>query len=268
MSELLPDEVWNEIEPELPPQERSPRGGRPPVSHRQALTGIIFILKSGLPWNMLPEEMHCGSGVTCWRRFRDWTRAGLWERIRLRILHLLGKDGQLDATRAVIDSASVRAVAGGPHTGPNPTDRAKNGCKRHVITDANGLPLVVQTGPANERDDRRAFALLEDFPTLPGPCGRPRTRPAILQGDAGYGFPDLIRHVRRRRIRPQLAPRGKAAAHGSGLGKTRYVVERTLSWFGNFRRIKLCYERLGEHFQAFHDLAATLINSKRLLATT
>ncbi len=238
------------------------------MTHRQALTGIIFVLKSGLPWNMLPQELQCGSGVTCWRRLRDWTNAGLWERIRLRILRLLGKENQLEARHAIIDSASVRAVKGGGHTGPNPTDRAKSGCKRHVITDADGLPLVVQTGPANERDDRRAFAMLEAFPTLPGPTGRPRTRPEVLQGDAGYGFPDLIREVRRRRIRPLLAPRGTGIPHGSGLGRTRYVVERTMSWFGNFRRLKLRYERLGQHFQSFHELAAMLICSKRLMTET
>jgi transposase len=266
MAPLLPDEVWIEIESEFPPQVRSPRGGRPPVTHRQTLTGIIFVLKTGLPWNLLPQELNCGSGVTCWRRFRDWTKAGLWERIRLRVLYLLGKEGQLDINRAVIDSASVRALAGGPHTGPNPTDRAKKGCKRHVITDANGLPLVIQIGPANQRDDRRAFVLLDAFPTLPGRRGRPRTRPKCLQGDAGYGFPDLVRDVRRRGIRPLLAPRGRDVPHGSGLGVTRYVVERTLSWFGNFRRLKLCYERLGEHFQSFHELASMLICAKRLSA--
>lgn len=265
MGPLLPDEVWYDIEFLFPPQIASSKGGRPPVTHRQALTGIIFILRTGLPWNMLPQEMNCGSGVTCWRRFRAWTRAGLWEQIRLRLLHQLGKSGGIDASHAVVDSASVRALAGGPHTGPNPTDRAKKGCKRHIVTDRCGIPLVVQTGPANQRDDRRAFALLDAFPKIQGPRGRPRIRPRSLQGDAGYGFPDLIREVRRRRIKPQLAPRGAAAPHGSGLGKTRYVVERTLAWFGNFRRIKFCYERMGEHFQAFHELAAAIICSKRLL---
>ena len=264
MAPLLPDELWNEIEPFLPPQVHSPKGGRPPVSHRQTLTGILFIVKTGLPWNMLPKEMNCGSGVTCWRRFHEWMKAGVWARFHTRIVQHLGMTGKLHAAHMLIDSASVRAVAGGPHTGPNPTDRAKKGCKRHVITDSEGLPVVIQTGPANERDDRRAFPMLDAIPKIPGPRGRPRIHPDSLQGDAGYGFPDLIREVRRRHIRPQLAPRGKDVIHGSGLGKTRYPVERTLSWFGNFRRIKFCYERLGEHFQAFHELAAAIINSRRL----
>lgn len=124
------------------------------------------------------------------------------------------------------------------------------------------------TGPANERDDRRAFGLLDRFPRVPGPRGRPRVKPKALQGDAGYGFPDLIKAVRSRRIRPLLKPRGKDQPHGSGLGRTRYVVERGLAWFGNNRRLKLCYERTAEHFQAFHELAACLILARRVHATS
>jgi transposase len=134
------------------------------------------------------------------------------------------------------------------------------------VTDAGGLPLVVATGPANERDDRRAFALLDLFPRVPGRRGRPRTKPGAYQGDAGYGFADLIAEVARRGVRPEFRPRGKGRPHGSGLGRTRYVVERTLSWFGSHRRIKLCYERTAAHFQAFHELAACLILARRIPA--
>ncbi len=136
------------------------------------------------------------------------------------------------------------------------------------MTDAGGLPLIIATGPANERDDRRALDLLGRFPRVPGRRGRPRTKPRALQGDAGYGFADLIAAVRARRIRPLLKPRGKGRPHGSGLGRTRYVVERALSWFGNHRRLKLCYERTAEHFQAFHELAACLILARRLHAAS
>lgn len=105
---------------------------------------------------------------------------------------------------------------------------------------------------------------MDAFPTLPGPVGRPRTRPAVLQGDAGYGFPHTIADVRRRGIRPLLKPRGTGDS-GTGLGKTRYVVERTLAWFNHFRRLRVCYERTAAHVQAFHHLAAALICAKRLV---
>lgn len=133
-----------------------------------------------------------------------------------------------------------------------------------MLTDAEGLPLVVRIGPANQRDEQLLLPLLVGMPAIAGPRGRPRTKPKVLQGDAGYGFPIVAALVRLLGVQPQLAPRGGDRRHGSGLGCTRYVVERTLSWFGNFRRLKLCYEKMGEHFQAFHDLAAILICAKRL----
>lgn len=131
-----------------------------------------------------------------------------------------------------------------------------------------GLPLVVKTTPANTRDDQVALPLLIDLPPLAGPRGRPRTKPKALQGDAGYGCAALAAIVKWLAIKPQLAPLGKGRSHGSGLGRTRYVVERTLSWFGNFRRLKLCYERSGTHFQAFHELAAAILCERRLTQIT
>lgn len=120
MSALLPQGLWKEIEPLLPQQTASPKGGRPPVSNRACLTGILFILRSGLPWNMLPQEMGCGSGVTCWRRLQEWTQAGVWPELHRRLLRRLGKRGSIRLSRAVIDSASVRAVLGGATRDPIP----------------------------------------------------------------------------------------------------------------------------------------------------
>ncbi len=150
----------------------------------------------------------------------------------------------------------------GGHTGPNPTDRAKAGCKRHVLTDAHCIPLAVTTSRANHRD-RYAMPLLLAMPSIPRRKGRPRKRPFALHGDAGYGSKALRSLVQLFGIRSMLAPLGGMDKHGSGLGKTRYPVERTLSWFGNFRRIKFCYERNGRHFQAFHELAASILCPNR-----
>ena len=133
-----------------------------------------------------------------------------------------------------------------------------------MLTDAQGVPLLVKTTPANTRDNQVALPLLIDMPPIAGPIGRPRTKPQALQGDAAYGSADLAAVVKWLGIQPILAPLGKSHPHGSGLGKTRYVVERTLSWFGNFRRLKLCYERCGIHFQAFHELAAAILCSNRV----
>ncbi|MGT2489237.1 transposase [Methylobacterium oryzae CBMB20] len=75
---LLPDDLWDVIAPLLPPPRPRPKGGRRPIENRAALTGILFVLRSGLPWEMLPAEMGCGCGMSCWRRLRDWQEAGVW----------------------------------------------------------------------------------------------------------------------------------------------------------------------------------------------
>lgn len=110
---LVPDELWHEIEPLLPVQKPKPKGGRPPISNRAALLGIVFVLRTGAAWRMLPKELGCGSGVSCWRRLRDWTRLGIWPEVHNRLLNTLNKLGQIDLSRAVVDSQSVRAVFGG-----------------------------------------------------------------------------------------------------------------------------------------------------------
>ena len=111
---LLTDELWARIEPLLPEWPPRPKGGRPPMPDRATLTGIMFVLKTGIPWEDLPQEMGCGSGMTCWRRLRDWQAAGVWDRVHRSLLDELRKADQIDLSRVVVDSASVRAVFGGP----------------------------------------------------------------------------------------------------------------------------------------------------------
>jgi transposase len=110
---LLTDELWDIIKPLLPPPKPRPKGGRPPIPDRDALTGILFVLKTGIPWEDLPQEMGCGCGMTCWRRLRDWAEAGVWDDLHWVLLSELNAADEIDWSRAVVDSASVRAVFGG-----------------------------------------------------------------------------------------------------------------------------------------------------------
>lgn len=136
-----------------------------------------------------------------------------------------------------------------------------------MLTEAEGIPLLVQTGPANQRDDSKVEDLLEGFPVLSeGVRGRVHVLPPALMGDRGYGFPYVIALLLLYGIRSLLSPRGKDKPHGSGLGEQRYVVERTMSWWPHFRRILVCHERKGEHFQAFHELAACILCANKLHA--
>jgi transposase len=86
-------------------------GGRPRLADRACLTGIIFVLR-GIPWEMLPQGMGCGSGMSCWRRLRDWQEAGVWQLIHFVLLDWLARKGQIDWSLAVVYGSSIRAVFG------------------------------------------------------------------------------------------------------------------------------------------------------------
>lgn len=119
-TELLPDPLWFEVQPLLPLHRSQPKGGRPPVDDRLCLRGLLFILRSGMAYQLLPTEVFGVSGSTCWRRLRDWTDAGVWPRLHQQLLNQLGKAGAIDLDKVVVDSQSVRAVFGGRTPAPAP----------------------------------------------------------------------------------------------------------------------------------------------------
>jgi transposase len=117
--------LWKGIAPLLPEPEPSPKGGRPRIPNRACLEGIILVLKSGMAWQMLPTSLGYGSGSTCWRRFHAWTQLGVWPQLHQRLLRVLGRHGRINLERAVIDSASVRALKGGRTPARTPRIAAK-----------------------------------------------------------------------------------------------------------------------------------------------
>lgn len=110
--ELIDDELWSLIEPLLPVRASRNRqyAGRKPTPDRAVLTGIVFVLRSGIAWNLLPQEMGCGSGTACWRRLVAWQQAGVWQRIHETLLAELPRRGEIDLSRALVDSSSIRVV--------------------------------------------------------------------------------------------------------------------------------------------------------------
>lgn len=131
MKALVTDELWATVEPLLPKRRVSKQGGRPRVDDRAVLTGILFVLRSGIPWAMLPLEMGCGSGVTCWQRLREWQRRGVWKRLHRTLLDQLAAADQIDWTampprRAALDSRSLPAK-GGSRDGAEPDRQGQTG---------------------------------------------------------------------------------------------------------------------------------------------
>lgn len=137
----------------------------------------------------------------------------------------------------------------GAKTGPNPTDRRKKGSKHHVIADARGIPLAVKLTGANRHDVTQLLPLVEAIPPMAGKIGRPRQRPDQVQGDRGYDSEPHRQALRRKQIEPVLAKR--RTGHGSGLGIFRWVIERTLAWLHQNRRLRVRYERRADIHEAF-----------------
>jgi transposase len=121
---LVTDDLWELIEPLLPTFRCGPKGGHPPVDNRVCLTGILFVLKTGIPWEDFPQEMGC-CGMTLWNRLADWKAAEVWQKVHVLMLAKLRAADQIDFSRVIADSSSVRAVHGGKKRGPAPWTAAR-----------------------------------------------------------------------------------------------------------------------------------------------
>ncbi|RDI19297.1 putative transposase of IS4/5 family DUF4096 [Lentzea flaviverrucosa] len=221
---IVSDDLWERIEPLLPVVPRRPRKpGRKRVSDRQVLCGILFVLHTGIQWEFLPQELGFGSGMTCWRRLRDWNEAGVWSRLHEVLLAELHSAGRLGWDRAVIDTSYVRAARRGPKAGrarstapaglqaPRPDRRRRHPARgpahrrqpqrrhRSGAAAGRGAQRARQTGPAPPTPDDR--------------LRRPRLRPRqVPQAPARQGNHASDRSPRRAsRLRPGNSPLGRGA---------------------------------------------------------
>jgi transposase len=186
---ILPDGLWERIEPLLPKDETERHiqyAGRKPAEARKVMTGIIFALGTGVPWKDLPATSDFPSGHTCRRRLLEWQEQDVWQKLLENLLSELRSKDRLDLGLSVIDSSSIRATHGGEKTGKNPTDRAKLGSKHHLLVERHGIPLSVRLTGANRHDITELLNLVEKIPAIAGKSGHPRQKPKIVQGDRGY----------------------------------------------------------------------------------
>lgn len=255
---LVSDELWQILQPLLPPAKprRFRYPGRKRLDDRKALTGVLFVLKTGIPWEDLPAEMGCGSGMTCWRRLHAWNEAGVWFSMHQVLLARLDDAHLINWTRAAIDSTFARAKGGVEGSGKNPTDRGRPGIKQHIVVDANGIPLAGDVTPANLPEIRELLPLMSGIGPL-DEADEPRRMPGKIYGDRAYDSEPHRQRLRELGVEAKLAKRN--TENGSGLGVYRWVVERTISWLHGFRKLRLVTEKTLEMQYAFFNLALALI---------
>ncbi|MFE4960889.1 IS5 family transposase [Streptomyces sp. NPDC056653] len=222
------DGLWERIEPLLPVVKRRYRyPGRKRLDQRRAMCGIR--------WEFLPQELGFGSGMTCWRRLRDWKEAGVWQQLHELLLAELRAGDALDLSRASVDGSHLRVLKGGDATGPSSVDRGKTGSKHHVIVDVHGMPLAATVTGGNRNDVTQRLPLIHAVPPI---------------------------RVRELGIRPLIARRG--TGHGSGLGKNRWVVEAAFALLRWFCRLRIRWEIRADIHHAFLTLGCAIICWRRL----
>ena len=244
------DGLWEKIEPLIPEHVNTHRfgGGRPRVPDRKAMNGIFFVLRTGCQWKALDETGIC-SGSTAHARFQEWRAAGVFLRLWQMSLEEYHELKGLDWAWQSMDGAMTKAPLGGEKTGPNPTDRAKGGVKRSLLTEACGVPIGVAIDGANRHDSKMVKATLESIPVLrPEPLAE---RPQGMCLDKGYDYDSVRDLVAEFGYTAHIRARGaeaQAIKHEVGFKARRWVVERTHSWMNRFRRILTRWEKKAENY--------------------
>jgi putative transposase len=272
------DEFWERVEPLIPPAPSHAKGGRPRMPDRRAFEAMIYVLRTGIQWNALPKEM--GASSTVHERFQEWERAGfferLWEEELARYDELEGIEWEWQAMDGAMTKAPLGKGASGQATGKNPTDRAKMGTKRSMLTDGAGIPLAVAVEGANRHDSKLLVASLDglivarpDAPEVQEAAGRSEQHLCL---DAAYDSEEVRQELAARSYESHISPAEKnkrierkleARRREVGGRARRWVVERTHSWLNRSRRLLVRWEKKTENYLGFIHLAcAQLIFSK------
>jgi len=256
----MPDELWKKVKPFLPPDKPHPLGcHRPRVDDRKAMDAIFYRLRTGCQWKALDATWMC-SGSSAHRRFQEWTRAGMFQRLWAQGLldydEMKGNEWEWQA----MDGAMTKAPLGKEQTGPNPTDRAKRGVKRSVLVEGNGVPLGVAVDGANRNDFKMARATLESIP-----IDRPKPTQEASQHlclDKGYDYDEVGELGKEFGYTLHIRPRNEEAQalkRQVGFKARRWVVERTHSWMNRFRSVLIRWDKKVENYLGLLHLACAFI---------
>jgi len=251
----IPDRLWERLEPLLPKRKRRRRyPGRKPLEWRRVLDGMFYVLRTGCQWKAAPREF--GSGSSLHRYFQQLVASGVFEKLWKLALEEYDELRGIQWPWQCLDGATSKAPLGGKKTGPNPTDRAKSGTKRSLLTDGVGVPLGVAVSGANTHDKRLVEETLRSVPVK---RAKPtRRKEQNLCADKGYDYPDVRQLIREWGYTAHIKSRGEeesARKQIPGYRARRWVVERTHSWFNRFRRLLIRWEKKAENYLAFLHFA-------------
>ncbi|WP_225085537.1 IS5 family transposase [Pectobacterium colocasium] len=259
----ISDELWEKIAPLIPEHKTNhPLGThRKRVDDRVAMDAIFFVLRTGCQWNALNETGICSSS-SVHRRFQEWRAAGVFERFWQSGLMTSEQLKAIDWSWLSMDGCMTKSPLAGKKTGRNPTDRGKQGVKRSLMTDANGLPLSVVVAGANTHDIRLVTETLDALQT-----GRPGRRLNICL-DKGYDAEWLESELKNRRYEPHIQSRKEesdASKENMNDKARRWVVERTHSWMNRFRRLLTRWEKKVENDEAMLHFSCGIIVWNKIL---
>lgn len=256
----VPDELWLVIEPILLEDAPPKPIGRSRVNWRNALDGILFRMRSGCQWNKLPKEFGDDSSIHRW--FQRWNRNGVMEQIWGMLVEHCTALGGVDWKWQSADGAMGKARFGGEKVGPNPTDRAKPGTKRSVLTDAQGGPLGVVIDGANRHDAKLLKSTIESI-VVERPD--PETHEQHLCLDKGYDNPSGREAACEAGYTPHIRRIGEdvTASRQKKAKPRRWVVERTMAWLSKCRAILVRYDKNWFNYLGLIQFACALLWYRR-----
>jgi putative transposase len=252
------DEFWEKVEPLVPPAPSHAKGGRTRMDDRKAFAAIVYVLRTGIQWNALPRDL--GASSTVHDRFQEWERAGFFEELWGAGLTEYDEREGIQWEWQTIDGVMTKASLGKDATGKNPTDRAKSGTKRSMLTDGAGIPLSVAIEGASRHDAKLLVATLEDL-VVARPAWEEEDDQQHMCLDAAYDSEPVREELKERGYVPHIRPADKkerkreGAVHRHGGRARRWVVERTHSWLNRSRRLLVRWEKKAENYLAFIQLA-------------
>jgi putative transposase len=255
----IPDAMWACIHSLFPAEKPAGTPGRPAIPFRTIMNGLLYILRTGCQWKAAPKEY--GSGSSLHRRFQEWEQKGIIGAVLQRMLTLYDTIQGIDWEWQAADTKLLSAPIGGEQTGPNPTDRAKSGTKRHLLIDGRGAPLGLHLTGAQHHDSKGLAALISSGLLVERPTPTDDA-PQHICLDKAYDAAEIDQLLDQYGYTTHIRRRNQDDTPGIGEPRyppRRWKVERTISWLNNMRKLRVRWEKKAANYQALCMLAAALI---------